>query len=247
MKIAVIPPVHHADMMELGDFYFVLAQRVKEDDMWIGYLRDKTDPDKIILLDNGAFEQEKSISTDELLDIAKKIHADEVVAPDYVMHGKESLQMAKDFISVCPRRRFSIVVIPHGRSLLEMADYYVKVTNLEKVDVVGLSIVFHKRCDKLRPHLYHYLRTTQKWDKTKDHHLFGLDSLVELWCYNPHDIRSVDTSLPISMAWSNLDLISVEIPIDHLRVPDDAVLDERKLALAKKNIRIMNSVARVVG
>jgi len=246
VKIAVIPPVHHADMMELGDFYFVLAQRLIKDDMWIGYLRDKASPDKIILLDNGAFELEKSISTDELLDLAKRIGADEVVAPDHVMHGAESFEMARDFISVCPRR-LDIVAIPHGRTIMEVANYYEQLAKMAKVSVIGLSVVFHKRHHKLRPHLYHYLVKTGKWTTKMYHHLFGLDSLVELWCYNPGDIRSVDTSLPFSMAHIEKKLISMMLPEEHERVPDDAVLTPLQIEYAKKNIRMMKNVASLVG
>lgn len=241
MKVAVIAPSKCLEFSELGDLYFVLAQRVLEDVKYAEFFSKKRD--KVKMLDNGAFELGKSLETDKLLEVAGVVKPDEIVAPDYPMRGEMSLQMIKDFLGVVPKK-MKIVAIPHGRDVLELAENYKKVCKLD-VDVVGFSVVFQKQTS-LRPVVFHYLKKKKFFDVTKEHHLFGLDSLTELWYYDSQSIRSVDCSLPISCAYSDIDLPMCDFPQSHKRVPDDAELNHLQQHMCNVYIERLLKVARSI-
>jgi len=197
------------------------------------------------MLDNGAFELGKSIATDQLIEVAKEIKADEVVAPDYPMRGLESYNMAKDFCSIAPYK-MKIVVLPHGENAAEYYYFYTKVVELERANVIGFSVLFHKNYKQLRPHVVNLLIKKKVFDTSKEHHLFGLDSLAELWLYDSKYIRSVDTSLPISMAHSRGNFSICDNPAEHERVKEDAILDSYQLWHAEQFINRYLSVAHEV-
>lgn len=244
MQVAVITSTPDVQLSEEGDFYFVLAQRVREDIAYRNFFTNFRDRLKFVLLDNGAFELTKSLRTDLLLDIAKEIDTNEIVAPDYPMHGIESYKMLIDFISVCPKK-YRIVALPHGKNVEEFVHYYKLVAKQPEVSVIGLSVLFQKATG-LRPHVYQYLKKCNLFAESTHHHLFGLDALTELWCYSSNDIRSVDCSLPVSLAWCNQDLDEIEPPQKHLRIPEDAKLDSIQRRMALDNIGVYRRVARKV-
>jgi len=242
LQVAVIAPTKHLELAHEGDLYFALAQRAENNTDYKNFYTNMREQKKILLLDNGAFEKGKSISIDRLLDIAKLLKPNEIVAPDFPMHGYESYRMTVDFLSVCPPD-YKIVALPHGRDGMEFAYYYSKITKLDKVSVIGLSVLFHKKAGRLRPHVYHYLKKTEQWDKSREHHLFGLDDLAELWCYSSKDIRSVDCSLPISLAYNHIERDYLAPCLNHDRVPEEAELTTWELLRAIANIRTLKEVA----
>lgn len=248
MQVGIISPNKSLGLSRLGDYYFVLAHRYETDESYRGFFLEiaKNRCRKWILLDNGAFELGTSMAVDRLLDIVKELQPNEVVAPDRLMDGPKSLNMAQEFIPLVPKD-VNICVIPHGKNVDEFVHYYKEVANLIRVDTIGLSIVFHKRYKQLRPHVYNYLAKQDILDKQRDIHLFGLDSLAELWCYQAGNIRSVDTSLPISCAWNRIGLPECDLPRKHKRVPDDVNLDLTQWQEAKQYINKLLYVAHRVG
>jgi len=244
MIVAVIAPTPHLRLSSKGDFYFVLAQRVLNDKKYREFYAEKRDKKKLLILDNGAFEKGKSLSTDDVLKAADIVHANEVVAPDYPFHGKESLKMTEDFISVCPTK-YGIVGIPQGETPMIVVRNYVKIKHLN-TDVIGLSILWHKRWRGIRPHIYHYIKKMGWWDNLRRHHLFGLDSAAELYLYDRVGVRSVDTSLPISLAALDMKLDPLELPLPHVRAGTQTRLNDDRYWLALDNIRTLKRVAMVV-
>ena len=241
MKAAVIAPTPHLELSDEGDYYFVLGHRAMTDEKYLQYYVDNV-AQKKILLDNGAFELDTSIPTDVLLDMAKILNADEVVAPDFPMHGEESYNMAKDFLSVVPKG-MQIIVLPHGRDVPEFIKYYNRVLARLSADVIGFSVLFHKHTG-LRPHLIRYLQQNDMFAYDTEHHLFGLDSLAELVLIN--NIRSVDCSLPISIAKAGYQLMFMVNPPEHKRVDDTDVLSEKEYDQALENIETYLKVAHKV-
>lgn len=195
MKLALIAPTKYLKYTELGDLHFVLAQEVLRDEE---YCRFYANSNKFKLMDNGAYEG-VLLSTEQLLEAGEKARVQEIVAPDIPSDPALSFKLTKEFLDVAPIRRFSYVGIPHGKTLSEYEHYFNKMLSLP-INTIGLSILdLHKFEEKqrLRPMVVHYLR-----DLLNDVnvHLFGLDEPLELFCYSDMPIRSVDTSLPFSLA-----------------------------------------------
>jgi len=246
MQLAVIAPTPALELTHYGDFYFVLAHRVLLDETYEEFYR-KASNLKPIMLDNGVFEKGQPLSTEEIMQAAKLISASEVVAPDFPLKKEKTLDAARNFInslSLAEVERFRIVLLPHGRNFSELVDCYRIMTTLSpftRAKVIGFSIIdMYKISKRLRPMFIHYLLANEIWCDRVQHHLFGLDEPLELFSYGSVPIRSVDTSLPVSLAYYNerLDVSPPTTP----RVPDNAQFTKKKQQLAISNIKRLKEI-----
>ena len=96
MKLAIIAP-HNLELALLGDCQFALAQEVnKDNENWYAGRREWDD--HLVILDHGAFEHGHPIVTYEpYMEIAEKIHATEVIAPDVQWDPYGTLEASKHF------------------------------------------------------------------------------------------------------------------------------------------------------
>ncbi len=198
-------------------------------------------------MDNGAFELGKSISTAELLDLADTIGVDEIVAPDRPRVPDDSFEMTQTFfeelVDLGVVGKYKIHVVPHGGDLYEYSEYFKKCLQLGP-DVVGFSILDLWKWKPLwRPYVIHSLYNSDLMRASVQYHLLGLDDPLELYLYGGIPIRSVDCSLPISMAYCDLPLSGA----DHVRMPKDGRLSNSKYGLACENINVLLETARPYG
>jgi len=251
MKVAIIAPKKHPELAEMGDFLFVLAQDILREPQYAKRIRDR--PRKLYaMMDNGAFELGDPLEAEAIIEAAKMADADEIVLPDYPLKPRQTYLAVKEFFSVTSKKFINqrkLCVVPHGTS---MQSYIKNLKDLVEdfpVDVIGWSIIdLYKYNYRARPF---YIRTVANMheeyffgsDKL-EHHLLGLDESLELLMYHDLPIRSVDTSLPISLAVvkQKIELPKDEVP--HLRVPLDIPLQEETCRLAKANIQALLKIAR---
>lgn len=241
MKFCIIAPDSHLELSDYGSAYFLIANRCRNNGYLNFYLQ--RNKNKLTIIDNGAFEQEKPVHTDELLNFAKWLNVDEIVAPDLPKQPKQSLKLTLDFLdslSVTEQKRFKIQVVPHGKTYEEYKKNTRKLVKRE-VETIGFSIIdLWKNWEWIRPFVVHSLLHEIPELKKKELHLLGLDCLAELYTYQNACIRSVDTSLPISLAFHKSNLAAFSET--HSRVEDNARLSSR-YRLAVQNISTLRKVA----
>ena len=68
MQVAVIAPYKYLELSDEGDILFLLAHRLQENE---DYLNHAIKSKKYKLMDNGAFELDKSLDTTELVELAE--------------------------------------------------------------------------------------------------------------------------------------------------------------------------------
>ncbi len=244
MQYAIIPNKHTLELSEMSDIHFVLAHRVHESE---GYAKFFAESKKYKLMDNGAFELDKSMDLLNLLTAAEIIGADEIVAADKPADPEDSFEMTKQFIEDLKDmemiNKYKIHVVPHGRTPTEYVEYYKKCVKLEP-DVIGFSILdLWKWNPRIRPYTVNQLYHERLMPASIEYHLLGLDLPQEIFCYGGVPIRSMDTSMPFSKAYHNEHLFGA----DTGRIPKDAKLDEHQTRLAYSNIRTLLDICHDYG
>jgi len=245
MKLALIPPTPQLPYARSGDIHFVLAQRVLSDEKYRQFYRRSR---KFKILDNGAFERDEPLPTNAIFEAAKAIRADEIIAPDFPRENpSKTLKATRDFISVCSPH-YLIMAVPHGRTVLEYVKSFDELSKLPGVNTIGVSILDlwkFKHSYRLRPMVVHYINKKLKNVVWENVHLLGLDEPIELYAYRGMGIRSVDTSLPFSLAYWKLTMRL--IPIEHSRAPDwNSVDSAYHHRLLLENIRCLKKICKVV-
>jgi len=220
--VAIIPrSIFLIEYAELGSMHFI----VPDNELLYPYYRESQ---KFKLMDNGAYELGHPIADEKYLYLAAQMEVDEVVAPDVLMDGERSYELTKTFIETNNLKHLRVCAVPQGKNPKEFIEYYVKVSKLP-VDTIALPIWLQKRFGA-RLKVYRKLRKSKLLRSDVDHHLLGLDDFNELKQYPKGAIRSVDTSLPLTLAYHRIDR-----PVDGLtRVPVNAQFDRYQHFLARK-------------
>jgi len=224
MKVCLIPPKNYLHYADYGDMYFIVPQNA--DPSFFASRR------KYKILDNGTYEQGQPLDVDSLLAMAKTLQVDEIILPDVMLNKNRTVELIEGFLGTV-KKTFVYAAVPQGKNLREWIECYVEFSKRPEIDVLCIPIWLQK-LHGMRPGVVYYLQKKKLWSHTKDHHLIGLDSLGELYCYGSW-IRSVDTSLPFSVAQRGL--LSFLEPSGILRVDlQFASLDEDFVFLNIQNL-----------
>jgi len=230
MMVGLIPPMPLLHYAEYGNMHFVLPFNC---DFYYSYFAESK---KFKMLDNGAYETGHPISSEELLDIAETIDADEVVAPDVYMDAKETIRLTTEFVENFSVEHIRVCVVPQGRNVKEFIESYSILKELP-IQTIALPVWLDRISS--RPKVVEKLRQKGIWERNVSHHLLGLDRVTELLKYPRKLIRSLDTSLPFSLAY-----YKVFESQRHPRVPFNARFDSMQENLLKLHIRRLMDVAR---
>lgn len=199
MKLALIPPVKNLEYSRLSDIDFALADVALENPRYAYYYSTRP-ANRFLIADNGAYELGVPLSTELLMQAAKKLIANEIVAPDYPFHQWKTINATKAFVSSLSkteRSTYSIMYVPHGKTISSWIQSYRAAEDID-CDTIGLSILLDKQFMERRLLFGTVLANTGMVKKV--HHLLGLDRPSELKAYKGLGIRSVDTSMPFSCA-----------------------------------------------
>jgi len=251
MQLAVIAPVSHIWLSNLGDIGFLLVHRILNHpevvEFWRKYPGFK-------LLDNSVFELEKPCPVDEIMEAARLVEATEIVLPDFPGDEVETFRASKEFmecLSVSERLKYKFMYVLQGTTPKEL-DLAIEHAKELQVNTVGFSILtfwkfqglFHKR----RPEVVHYCVPRLPG---MSYHLLGLDDPFELYAYKGLRIRSVDTSLPCSMAKMDFELNGNSalsyFPPKHKRINEiKETFTPYQLALIRRSVKWLKQICRSV-
>lgn len=189
MKLSIISC--EPEILDLCDIHLIIPEQLQYDDI-VDYFR-RTNVYKI--LDNGAYEGNQ-LSIDELLDWAKELRVHEVVAPEVFQDYDGSLKLLREFRSVCPKN-LKIHYVYHS-VLPELP--------LPGCDVIGIPTWMETEAFG-RSALAHFLHTLIiHEDADIEIHLLGLNDLEDTIRCKPY-VRSVDTSLPVTLGHHGYDVL----------------------------------------
>ena len=188
VKVALIAPKNLLEYTRLGDIHFIIPMNVQAS----FFLREK----KYKMLDNGTYETGQPKDIEDLIKMAHCLNADEIVLPDIMRNRKMTTSLTMHAVRSIKPKGMKFAAVPQGADPADFIQCYRDFAKVPEIDVLCFPIWLQKAFNA-RPMVVNKL-VKRKWLADKEHHLIGLDSPSELYCYTYGLIRSVDTSLPFS-------------------------------------------------
>lgn len=209
MKIALIPPISWLSYTALTQYQLMLPHLLFDDLYSRVYGALCRDPKQYVILDNGAAEAEFTDSAD-LLSVVRQMQPSEVVAPDVLGDGVETIAYTKAFMKMLKDDyvygRVNVGVVAQGKNrdealntaqqLLEVHNDDIQTIYLPRLLVdpqivngfltrIKLALDLHQITDKE----IHFLGASQRWaEETKEAGQLGF-------------VRGIDTSMPFNYAY----------------------------------------------
>lgn len=122
MKTLLIPPILHLDLASDREFHLTLAHLYKHPRYSEFYLQE-AQKGKYIILDNSAHEFQVGESAENLLRLALEVQASEIVLPDHLFDGFDTIirtKAALEYIGTHPvDKTFQYMIVPQGQSFEE--------------------------------------------------------------------------------------------------------------------------------
>ncbi len=201
MRLAFIVPIPHLeDFEDVSNFHLCLAHLFRHEEYFDFYKR-AIDRGDYVILDNGAFEGE-AVNSERLLELVERLMPAEVVAPDVLGNGEETVEKTKQFLSLMPsplKKRVRVMGVVQGETPKEWTNCFFALKDL--VDVFGVPgkpslknlhpfTRIHERIARL---------TFLKRQTHKPVHCLGMTGVRELVVLDRLGARSLDSSF----AWTH--------------------------------------------
>lgn len=224
MKTALNPPTNFPEW-SVGSMDYALAHVAIDDDTYRARAVQQAKSDKYLILDNGADELGEGLAGSDFYDLIDHIRPDEVIAPDVLGDGKETLKRLDPFLKWAEEAKvhfrtedkpdMKVMAVAQGETEDEWMETYLHLHNHSGVDVIGIPYdIEWGRCpvsrgmNKGETSYYRMInrvellfRLFQAEQTEKPLHLLGLNSLTELGgVQNLPFVRSTDTTAPFAAA-----------------------------------------------
>lgn len=171
MKIETyfIPPKPSIELALNGDCLFCLAHFVQQgDDKYIEFFKNHSE-NRFVTIDSGVAEGSR-VPVQEFLELAKKVNAHEIICPDELWNGLETVRLTQEFLSQVSaedKARFKFMMVPQGKDIQDFVTSLQHLQELPECGCIGISkfdapVLFgkpediHKVCDS-RIRLMDYL------------------------------------------------------------------------------------------
>jgi len=182
------------EVEQLTDISFVIATECLKNSCYLNFYKTlKTQEKKLIILDNGMYEENRPLDGKTFKEIALEIQADVVFAPDQLFFMNATIDLTQEFLEISKGTPYRVGVIPQGQTLEEWWQCYEFMVNHFKFDgPIGLSFL-NDRPTFLKTYGHKFVR---RW-----HHMLGLRHLDEIRTWPMKDLLSLDTVKPIKAAY----------------------------------------------
>jgi hypothetical protein len=185
MKLAIITPIPHLnDFPNDSNFVMVLGHLLKNR-KYSKYYKDlkKEHPDTYILCDNSANEG-YMIKGKELISLATKINANEIIAPDKYHDAEitksETIKFLDEHYEKDLRDRFNVMAVPQGDTLIKYTDCYNTFINDPRINTIGIG--YRTLIPALMKDIY--LTTPHYWEQMGVNEIRLLADSLEDNCFN---------------------------------------------------------------
>ena len=166
----------------------------------------KNRPDNcFVMLDNSIIELGESVTLQDILDAADKVHADEIILRDGYPYANLTQQRIKEDIEYLRKHnltnKYKIMAVCHGQNEKEFKQTFEFINSIPEITCIGIPKVLSVWGGD-RQNLFHIWKNTNK-----ELHLLGSwYSLSEMLRLRPEvreRVRSCDTCLPSLLAIQN--------------------------------------------
>lgn len=267
MDFYVIPPLSASKLMNEADRFFCLAHLYvnEENEAYRTFFQEKVKEGAWVTLDNGAAES-SLVTPEVLLEVCKELMPSEVIAPDVIGDGAQTMTNATRFYGMLQgaglEEKIELFFCPQGKDYEEWLMAYKWALTEKYITTIGWSKIAipaimnnasndelimesrHQLCEKLEE-----LGTQHNDDAQfyfpKPIHLLGAGDPREFSFYSDRPaFRSNDSCFSIWAAmngfkWDEEQYDRVKTPHDYF----DRSLSRATSALAKKNIAALKNLS----
>lgn len=175
-KIAHIVPVGCLEKTKDNQYHMCLAHLVKQSEEYRKFFRRMSDEGKFVLMDNGAAEGEQ-LSIEELVECYQLIHPTQVVLPDTLLDGADTLQKHLDALSYLhgyygEKLPFSVMGVPQGHDFVEWHDCMLRMMAMGEISCLGVSKFLEMETGD-REVRYEAVKAIEEVDDMMEVHLLG--------------------------------------------------------------------------
>jgi hypothetical protein len=192
--IFLIPRGHEGLPMIYQDMELILLHVAMKDKRYTNYFRECKN---YKILDNSAYELKNALNEEDLMEYARIMKVQEVVAPDDMLQCKKTIDRTQAFLQnnkgVIKRYKYKVMGVVHGKNETQWMKCFKWMNNNKGIDVIGVSKadIWWRHEDKV------YGRFYQVWGVTdivkKPIHLFGATDIRDYFLEWPSYVRSMDT------------------------------------------------------
>ena len=175
-KIAHIVPVGCLEKTKDNQYHMCLAHLVKQSEEYRKFFRRMSDEGKFVLMDNGAAEGEQ-LSIEELIECYQLICPTQIVLPDTLLDGSDTLQKHLDALSYLhgyygEKLPFSVMGVPQGHDFTEWYNCMLRMLALDEISCLGISKFLEMETGD-REVRYRAAKAIERVDNSMEVHLLG--------------------------------------------------------------------------
>jgi hypothetical protein len=205
VKLALIAPNKHLDLLPSTGYHLLLPQNVNAEGYQEYYRRRRTAGD-FLILDNGAAEG-LWLEQNRLYVRARHMMVNEIVVHDEMGNYRGTIKRVEQWAKELDPA-FGYMGAVQGQSLDECKkciDWYLEETSWISTLGIPRHLITTTKTKDIRLLLAHYIRSVDK-SVTRQIHLLGtspdyIEELADLGAYfNAFNVRGIDTSAPYSYA-----------------------------------------------
>jgi hypothetical protein len=144
MDCYIIPPLSNIELMSLGNRFFCLAQLYNkpENSAYREFFKRQVEKGEWVTLDNGAGDHD-IISSETLFNIMIDLQPSEVIPPDILFNGIETIRNLETFINAMNDEgligKIEVLGCPQGKTQVEWLFVYEYMLRHPFVNTIGMS------------------------------------------------------------------------------------------------------------
>ena len=144
---ATIVPRPHLDETKNDDIFLALSFIAKSDPEYLLFFKERAAEGKFVILDNSTIEGGTPDNFGDVLNIAIRMRASEIVLPDYFQDSRRTLEAASEglaYVKANSGYHGKCMLAPKGTTAKEWATCAYAALKIDGVDTIGLSYRYTK-------------------------------------------------------------------------------------------------------
>lgn len=138
-RVAQIVPACCLELTKDNQYHMCLANIAARNKTYADFYKRMVSEGKYVLMDNGAAEGEQ-LSTASLISMYEYINPTEIVVPDTLCDGPDTLRKAVEFIAKYPDLPYKLMFVPQGKTFEEWCNNAkALLLSFENANSVGVS------------------------------------------------------------------------------------------------------------
>jgi len=258
IEIALIPPGALATTFTEGRMFQMALAGILSDTSQVFYRgfynQSWKQHSTAWLLDNGAWESE-TLGPRDLLDIARKYGATEIMAPDVINDPQATWEKTTEFLQTYKDSTYPIwlnsriAAIAHGNTIGQAMEFVGMASGLKQIKTIAIGRAFSRKVGNPTARLELALQIKKRHGNRFQIHLLGFSdewpTELQHCATYPGLIRSLDTIAPFSYAYHGYPIeaagrVSVPRPDNYFKLG----LTDFPTMLVAENIQVLDKWAR---